>query len=155
MRTLGRSAPSSLEEIRRALERRGHSRDTAGPGHRGSVPSSERLRTNTSSFSDLFHLITSCDFLGTMHRNEQEAASGHNRITLRVQLHSPPHRQESHGQPIQDGFGEGLPRLPIFWVQRCPKSPHRLGPAPQLRTSDLLPGIPILCPPFNVRGSAG
>lgn len=34
----------------------------------GSIP--ETPRSDTSSFSDLFHLITSCDFLGSLHGND-------------------------------------------------------------------------------------
>lgn len=63
----------------------GHSPARASRLH----PSSARLSTDTSSFPDLFHLITSCDFLGTVHRNEQAAASGHdpNHLGERVWLH--------------------------------------------------------------------
>lgn len=36
----------------------------------GSQLHPETPRSDTSSFSDLFHLITSCDFLGSLHRND-------------------------------------------------------------------------------------
>lgn len=43
----------------------------AGAGLPGSIPKGKAaFGTATSSFSDLFHLITSCDFLGTLHRND-------------------------------------------------------------------------------------
>lgn len=73
-------------------ERWGHPRDAAtawlGQGVAAPSQAAKRLRTNTSSFSDLFHLITSCDFLGTAHRKEQAAASGRHRSTERSALSS-------------------------------------------------------------------
>lgn len=118
MQTLGRSG-SQLTGINQACL------GAAGtpPGH--SPARASRLHpkaargcgTNTSSFSDLFHLITSCDFLGTVHRNEQAAASGHNRMAVRVQLHSPPHKPRAarpgwFWRGVAHLLGAALPQIP-------------------------------------------
>lgn len=84
--TPGTRAPGSLEYTECALAQRwGHPGDAAaawlGQGVAAPSQAAKRLRTITSSFSDLFHLITSCDFLGTVHRKEQAAASGRHRST--------------------------------------------------------------------------
>lgn len=104
--------------------------DTPGtqPGQGIAAPS-QRLRTNTTSFSDLSHLITSCDFLGTMHRNEQAAASGHNRITPRLQLPSPPHTllEKSPSGVVLERVAHSRPSSGCR--QRCPKSPRRSRPS--------------------------
>lgn len=116
MQTLGRSVPAHWNKSGMPWSS-GDTPGTQSPARASRLhpKAGKGCGTNTSSFSDLFHLITSCDFLGTVHRNEQAAASGHNQMVFKA---------FSSVLLLTDGKATGSPSRrgsPII----CPKSPHR------------------------------
>lgn len=142
MQTLGRSVPARWNKSG-VLWSSGDTPGTRSPARASRLhpKAAKGCGTNTSSFSDLFHLITSCDFLGIVHRNEQAAASGHKRMVLK-----------GFGSILllTGGKATGSPSRMVS--ERVSHPPPEI-PPPQLPACDLSPGIPLLPTPCKMQGA--